>query len=155
MEKSVIPVIRASTAPVLSYLLITLRDQTPNKMDPILKPAINLVNILKAQQPKDTVSINLKTELVEGLYILSEKRSVMSDKLNELLLKTLSVSNLFKFFVLQIHLFHGIYRNILDLVSNEYWRDSTPYLPYLIRIYPKVALNQLCLIAKIGWKPGL
>lgn len=98
MEKSVIPVIRASTAPVLSYLLITLRDQTPDKMDPILKPAINLVNILKAQQPKDTVSINLKTELVEGLYILSEKRSVMSDKLNELLLKTLSVSNLFQIF---------------------------------------------------------
>lgn len=120
MEQSVIPVIRASTAPVLSYLLITLRDQTHDKMDPVLKPAITLVNVLKAQQPKDSVSIGLKTELVEGLYILSEKRSARGDKLSELLLHTLTVEYSFFNFVF-LHLINDVFllsRNILDLVSS-------------------------------------
>ncbi|EFX73375.1 hypothetical protein DAPPUDRAFT_109864 [Daphnia pulex] len=42
MEQSIIPVIRDSTAPVLPYLLLTMRDQPQEKVEPILKPAITL-----------------------------------------------------------------------------------------------------------------
>lgn len=92
MEQSVIPVIRASTALVLPYILFTLRDESSETTDPILKPALNLVTTLQAQQPKDNVSQNLKAELIEGLYVLSDKRPKRTgDKLDEILLQVLSV----------------------------------------------------------------
>ncbi|XP_046648592.1 ubiquitin carboxyl-terminal hydrolase 35-like [Daphnia pulicaria] len=90
MEQSIIPVIRGSTAPVLPYLLLTMRDQPQEKVEPILKPAITLVNILKIQPSKDNETQYLRTELVEGLYVLSEKLPQKEDQLYQALLRTIS-----------------------------------------------------------------
>jgi hypothetical protein len=94
MEQSIIPVIRGSTAPVLPYLLLTMRDQPQEKVEPILKPAITLVNILKIQPSKDNETQYLRTELVEGLYVLSEKLPQKEDQLYQALLRTISVRSI-------------------------------------------------------------
>ena len=91
MEQSIIPVIRSSTAPVLPYLLLTMRDQPQDKVEPMLKPAINLVNSLKIQPSKDDETQYLRTELLEGLYVLSERLLHKEDQLYQLLLRTISV----------------------------------------------------------------
>lgn len=94
MEQSIIPVIRSSTAPVLPYFLITLRDQPYETIEPILRSAVKLVNMLKAQQPKDTLSQGLKDDLTDGLYILNEScpREAGEDGLRKNLAQILSVS---------------------------------------------------------------
>ena len=74
MEQSIIPVMRVSTAPVLPYLLITLRDQPYEMITPVLKPAIKLINVMKAQQTKDPTSQTLILDLIDAVYILNERR---------------------------------------------------------------------------------
>jgi hypothetical protein len=98
MEQSIIPVIRGSTAPVLPYFLLTMRDQPQDKVEPILKPAITLVNVLKIQSSKDNETQCLRTELIEGLYVLSDKLPHKEDQLYQSLLRTISVNSI-NFFV--------------------------------------------------------
>ena len=89
VERSIIPVMRASTAPVLPYFLLTLRDQPPEKIESILKPTFML--LLSLKKYSDANAQQLRTELLEGLYILSDKW-LRSEELNKSLLEALSVS---------------------------------------------------------------
>ncbi|KAK4009943.1 ubiquitin carboxyl-terminal hydrolase 35 [Daphnia magna] len=90
MEQSVIPIIRASTAPVLPYMLCAFRDQPQEKVDFMLKPAIRLVNLLKTQISNDNETQHLRNELMEVLHIMSEKLSYTDDQLRHSLLQTIS-----------------------------------------------------------------
>lgn len=58
---------------------------------------INLITSLKAQASSDNATQHLRTELLEGLYIISERRSQSEDKLYQSLLTALSVSFNFNF----------------------------------------------------------
>ena len=101
MEQSIIPVIRASTAPVLPYILLTLRAQPQHIIDPIIKPAIKLVIALKSQQSIDPATTHLlKIELGECLYVLRDTQSCNNHNMQQSLTQILSVSiSFFKYFL--------------------------------------------------------
>ncbi|KAI9558636.1 hypothetical protein GHT06_015424 [Daphnia sinensis] len=88
--KVFIPIIRASTAPVLPYMLCAFRDQPQEKVDFLLKQAIRLVNFLKIQAPNDNETQHLRNEMMEVLHIMSEKLSYTDDHLRQSLLQTIS-----------------------------------------------------------------
>lgn len=88
MSQSVVPVIRNSTGPVLLYMLLAVRDQRADKLDPIIEAALELFGKIKSQiqNPDQT----FKLDLVEVLFHLIAKRPP-SDRINQLVLKALVV----------------------------------------------------------------
>lgn len=152
MEQSVIPIIRASTAPVLPYMLCAFRDQPQEKVDFMLKPAIRLVNLLKTQISNDNETQHLRNELMEVLHIMSEKLSYTDDQLRHSLLQTISVNLLFLLVhsVLVIFLYFVIKRNIPDPVLNVYCPSLTLCRPCLILGFLRIARNWLYRMVT-GW----
>lgn len=71
MEQSIIPVMRNTTAPVLLYMLYTLRDSSPEQLQTVVYPAVKLFNFLKSQ--KDVTTQQFLTNMAEAFYILIRK----------------------------------------------------------------------------------
>lgn len=73
MEKSIVPIIRHSTAPVLPYILLTIRDQPPQKFETILLSALRLFTSLRHQSSIDPSAAELRGELSDAFHVLAEK----------------------------------------------------------------------------------
>ena len=71
MEQSIIPVMRSTTAPVLLYILFTLRDSSPDDLKVVVDPAVKLFKLLKPQQ--DAATQQFLSEMAEAFYILIRK----------------------------------------------------------------------------------
>ena len=71
MEQSIIPVLRSTTAPVLLYILYTLRDSPPDELEVVVYPAVKLFRLLKIQ--KDAATQQFLANMAEAFYILIRK----------------------------------------------------------------------------------
>lgn len=85
MEKSIVPVMRHATSPVLPYIVLTIREQLLQKFEAILLSALRLFMFLKLQSKTDPSAAELRQELSDAFHILAEKVSPSTGKTLEML----------------------------------------------------------------------
>lgn len=91
MEKSIVPIIRHSTAPVLPYIILTIRDQELQKFEAVLFSALSLFACLKPQSKTDSSAAELRKTLSDAFHIVAEKISPSTGKTETALFAALKV----------------------------------------------------------------